>query len=95
MVVLREMQEREKALRLQKERLQKELEEKKRKVGVLGKWVPYGFYAELRAESIGKPGLYSSGSSALPHGVAVWQEERKDIPNLVSAWVPGRAAAPG
>lgn len=33
LVVLREMQEREKALRLQKERLQRELEEKKKKVG--------------------------------------------------------------
>lgn len=43
LVVLREMQEREKALRLQKERLQRELEEKKKKVGVLGKWAPCGF----------------------------------------------------
>lgn len=65
LVVLREMQEREKALRLQKERPQKELEEKKRKVGVLGKWAPCGFCAELRAESTGKPGLYTL-QAALP-----------------------------
>lgn len=35
------MQEREKALRLQKERLQRELEEKKKKVGA-GVWAPCG-----------------------------------------------------
>ena len=43
----------------------KELEEKKRKVGVLGKWAPCGFCAELRAESTGKPGLYTL-QAALP-----------------------------
>lgn len=40
--VLRELQEREKALRLQKERLQRELEEKKKKVRGAGLRAPLG-----------------------------------------------------
>lgn len=58
------MQEREKALRLQKERLQRELEEKKKKVGCWENGLHVGsvLSGERRAESIGKPGLYSSGS---------------------------------
>lgn len=43
-MVLREQQEREKALRLQKERLQKELEEKKKVVGIR---VGVGFFGLL------------------------------------------------
>lgn len=53
-MVLRELQEREKALRLQKERLQRELEEKKKKVqgsrgGSGGWWGSLGVCAELWA----------------------------------------------
>lgn len=93
MVVLREMQEREKALRLQKERLQRELEEKRRKVGVLGKWAPCGLCAELRA--LGNLGYTLQAALPCHMGVAVWQEERKDTPNLVAGCVLGRTTAPG
>lgn len=46
---LRELQEREKALRLQKEKLQRELEEKKKKVQGSQVWGPLGVCAGLWA----------------------------------------------
>ena len=58
--VLRELQEREKALRLQKERLQRELEEKRRKVRGAGRVAPTG---SALSSGLGRPGPGGLGRS--------------------------------
>lgn len=56
LVTLREMQEREKALRLQKEQLQRELEEKKKKVGCWEYGLPVGSSLSSEARQSGSLG---------------------------------------
>ena len=91
--ILRELQEKERALRLQKERLQKELEEKKKKVkgGACG---PH----RVRLSSgqgglVQRPWCRSCPARLCCLGLA-WG--RRAHPQALSpSAVPGRAAAPG
>lgn len=86
LVVLREMQEREKALRLQKERLQRELEEKKKKVGCWEHGLPVGSVLSCEVRELENLGLVTWGNS-------VARGEGRHT--CLVGWVPGRAAAPG